>query len=122
MTKEELKKLDADLAAEEAELVRQLDEVAQKNPAVEGDYETRVPDYGQETDENAQEVTDFERNNALVQELEGRLRKISKARQKITAGTYGKCDSCSTEIPRERLKAVLTTALCIGCARKTKAS
>lgn len=122
MTKEEMEKLNADLAKEEKELTKQLNEVAQKNPAVEGDYEAKVPDYGPEMDENAQEVTDFERNAALVQELESRLREIRKAREKIAAGTYGKCDSCSADIPRERLQAVLTTALCIDCARKVKTS
>ena len=120
MTPEELKKLDADLADEEKELEKQLAEIAQKNPAVDGDYEAKVPDYGPEMDENAQEVTDFERNAAMVQELEPRLKEIRKAREKIAAGTYGKCDNCSHEIPKERLHASLTSALCISCARKSE--
>ncbi len=120
MLPDELKKLDADLADEEKELEKQLAEIAQKNPAVEGDYEAKVPDYGPEMDENAQEVTDFERNSAMVQQLESRLREIRNARKKIAAGTYGKCDNCSSEIPKDRLHASLTTVLCIGCARKGK--
>lgn len=116
MTKEELQKLDKDLEQEEASLVDQLNNIANKNPLIKGDFEVRVPSYGDEDDENAQEATELDKNIALVQELESKLNSIRKNRQKIKEGTYGKCDNCGSSITPERLKAVPEATKCITCA------
>lgn len=118
MTKNELQKLDKDLEKEEKNLVDQLNRIANKNPMVKGDFTVRVPNYGDEDDENAQEVTDLDRNFALEQELESRLNSIRKTRQKIKEGTYGKCENCGEEIPTNRLKAKPDAIKCITCAVK----
>lgn len=89
MTKDELQKLDNDLEREEKILIDQLNEVANKNPLVKGDFEARVPNYGDEDDENVQEAIDLDKNFALTQELESKLSSIRKTRQKIKEGTYG---------------------------------
>ena len=81
-----------------------------------GDFTVRVPSYGDEDDENAQEVTDLDKNFALEQELESKLNSIRKTRQKIKEGTYGKCDNCGTNIAPERLKAAPESNKCITCA------
>lgn len=114
---EELKKLDESLEQEEAELVKQLEEIAGKNPAVKGDYEVKVPDYGREETEDATEGADLDRNFALEQELEVRLRKVKEAREKIKNGTYGTCAKCASAIPENRLAASPLAHLCIGCAQ-----
>ncbi len=90
MTREELQKLYEDLETEEKSLMDQLDVIAQKNPVVKGDYEVRVPNYGEGMDENAQEATDLDRNLVLENELETRLNEIIKTKKKIKEGTYGK--------------------------------
>lgn len=119
MTKQELEKLDKELDQEEKNLVNQLNRIANKNPFVKGSFQVRMPNYGDEDDENTQEVTDLERNFALEQELEGRLNSIRKTKQKIKEGTYGKCDNCGVEIKPERLKAMPDATKCITCAVKT---
>ncbi len=43
------------------------------------------------------------------------LKKINKALDLITNGTYGLCDDCGEEIGYERLMARLTAELCINC-------
>ncbi len=90
MTREELKKLYDDLETEEKSLKDQLDIIAQKNPMVKGDYEIRVPNYGEDVDDNAHEATDLDRNLVLESELESRLNEIIKTKKKIKEGTYGK--------------------------------
>lgn len=92
MTKDELQKLDNDLELEEKNLIDQLNEVANKNPLVKGDFEVKVPNYGDEDDENVQEAVDLDKNFALTQELESKLNSIRKTRQKIKEGTYGIID------------------------------
>lgn len=118
MTEQELQKLDKDLEKEERVLIDQLNRIANKNPLIRGDFQVRVPNYGDEDDENTQESVDLDKNFAMVQELESRLNSIRKTRQKIKEGTYGKCDNCGTEIKPERLKAVPHAVKCITCASK----
>lgn len=120
MTNEELQKLYEDLEEEEKKLKEQLGLIATQNPGVKGDYQVKVPDYGDEDDENAMEVTDLERNLALGQELESRLREILKTKERIKNGTYGKCENCSISIPEARLKVKPVAALCIDCAKLGK--
>lgn len=118
MTKEELEKLDKELEQEEKSLIHQLNQIANKNPLIRGDYQVRVPNYGDEDDENTQESIDLDRNFALEQELESKLNSIRKTREKIKEGTYGQCDNCRVEIPVERLKAMPSATECITCAAK----
>ena len=89
MTKEELQKLYEDLEQEEKRLREQLTRIAEKNPAVKGDFQAKVPEYGEGEDETAMEVTDLEKNLILEKELETKLNDILKTKEKIKSGTYG---------------------------------
>ena len=53
------------------------------------------------------------RENAFIQ-----VEKINEALEKMAAGSYGRCDLCSEEIPLERLEAIPQTTLCIRCKEK----
>ena len=88
MTTDDLQKLDETLEQEEKNLTDQLNRIANKNPAAPGDFTVRTPSYGDEDDENAQEITDLDKNFAMEQELETKLNSIRKTRQKIKEGTY----------------------------------
>ena len=90
MDKDELQKLYEDLELEEQRLREQLAVIAQQNPAVKGDLEVKVPDYGDEDDDNTLEEVDLERNFAIATELETKLRQIVETKEKIKNGTYGK--------------------------------
>jgi len=116
MTPDELQKLDKDLEKEEKNLTDQLNRIANKNPLAKGDFTVRVPNYGDEDDENTQEITDLDKNFALEQELESRFNSIRKTRQKIKEGTYGKCDNCGAEIASKRLQVKPDAVKCITCA------
>lgn len=116
MTEQELQKLTKDLEQEEKNLIDQLNRIADKNPLAKGDFTVRVPNYGDEDDENTQETIDLNKNFALEQELEFRLNSIRKTREKIKEGTYGKCDNCGSDIAPARLKAVPDATKCITCA------
>ncbi|MEX2090531.1 MAG: hypothetical protein WD989_00125 [Candidatus Paceibacterota bacterium] len=87
MTKDELKKLYEDLDQEEKNLRAQLDEVATKNPTVKNDFDVKVPDYGDEDDDNTMESTDLERDLNLSRMLEIKLREVIKTKEEIKNGT-----------------------------------
>lgn len=119
MDKDQLHKLDTQLAEEEQSIIKQLSEVATLNPSVKGDFEPVMPNYeGNDEDERINEATDFDRNLALEQQLETRLKEVRDVRTKIKEGTYGTCSTCRNEIPENRLKAMPSASLCIACAQR----
>ncbi|MCY4523708.1 MAG: TraR/DksA family transcriptional regulator [Halobacteriovoraceae bacterium] len=48
------------------------------------------------------------------------LKKLMKSIGKIKSGEYGICDECSSQIPFSRLKARLTSDLCIVCKEEAE--
>jgi len=54
----------------------------------------------------------------LIQTEQITLRDIDEALEKIEAGTYGLCESCSKPIPPTRLKALPHARLCLDCKRR----
>ena len=61
----------------------------------------------------AETIGNYEKGFALNKELEGQLRNVDHALDKITAGTYGLCDVCKNMIPAARLDANAAAATCI---------
>ena len=78
----------------------------------------KYPDYGGLTDDQAQELTDFETNQSLDDNLEVLLKKVKAALKSINVGTYGQCRSCSDAIERGRLEAIPYADLCVTCQNK----
>lgn len=118
MTPEQLEKFKKSLVEEKKTIEKELSEIGRKNPKAKGDFEIRFPQYGQGKDENAQEVTEFEKRKALEANLEKRLTEVNGTLKKIDNGGYGVCQNCSLEIEEPRLKAMPTAALCASCSRK----
>lgn len=50
------------------------------------------------------------------------IEEIDEALRRVSAGTYGICESCHGAISRRRLAAVPAARLCIGCAREEDAA
>jgi RNA polymerase-binding transcription factor DksA len=120
MTPEDLKKLDEDLAEEEKLLESELKKIAYENPLVRGDFDVKIEDMGSSQEDAAQEAVDLDRNQALVDELESKLKEIRRTRKKISNGEYGKCENCKSDINPARLQAFPIAALCISCAQKVE--
>lgn len=103
------------LEQQKSELEKQLNNVATKDPSVEGNYEAKYPNLGSDLDENADEVEGYVQNISEEQELEVDLAEVSEALEKIQNGTYGKCEKCEVNIEEERLKAFPAAKYCIKC-------
>jgi DnaK suppressor protein len=65
------------------------------------------------------DLTSVELNNAMNMRLRNRethfLRKLDSALERINAGTFGVCESCSEQIEDRRLEARPTATRCIAC-------
>lgn len=56
-----------------------------------------------------------ERDLALSSQALAAVEEIDRALARIDEGTYGICEKCGTNIPKERLKALPYAALCVQC-------
>lgn len=61
---------------------------------------------------------DEELDLALLENEQQLLVDIDDALARIKAGTYGRCENCHREVPRQRLEALPYARYCIECAEK----
>jgi len=66
-------------------------------------------------DEEADEVEEYTSLVSIEETLENKLINIKKALDKISQGTYGKCEKCNKEIEESRLEVVPEADLCGNC-------
>jgi RNA polymerase-binding transcription factor DksA len=96
------------LEAEKANLEAELEKVGRRNPDNPSDWEA-VPSNSEadSADENiaADNIEDFEDNNAIVNTLEARYNDVKSGLDKIKHGTFGLCQVCGKEIETDRLEA-----------------
>ena len=93
-----------------AELER-LTVTEQENPG----YSTHIADDATEVFENA-------KSQALRQNLQRLLGQVNDALAKFDQGTYGLCEVCGDPIDRARLEALPYATLCIKCQRQLEGS
>jgi RNA polymerase-binding protein DksA len=77
----------------------------------------KYPDYGQDEEDSLQELTDFESNISLEDQMEYLLNKINKALKAIEDGTYGLCTECKKNVEHGRLKIMPYAELCVSCKK-----
>lgn len=115
-----LRELRRQLEAERKEIEEELKSIAVKDRRVKGDYDAKFPSFGNKTDENAMEVTEYQDRLALHGTLEVDLLRINNALAKTKAGTYGFCEKCTKPINPKRLKAFPAAPLCLECVKTKK--
>jgi len=118
MNKKTVEQIKERLIKEKEDLIKELNGFAKKNTSIENEYDAEFPDYGDDEDENASEVADFESDLYLEKTLEKSLEKVDEALKMIESGNYGKCIECGKIIPEERLLAFPTANKCMDCKRK----
>ena len=119
MNKQILQKIKKDLEGKRRKVAQELKSIARKDPKVQGDYDTRFPDFGtpQSTDESALEVAAYESTLPIEYALEIKLQRINKALEKIEKGEYGKCEKCDKIIDEKRLQAIPEAENCAKCQK-----
>jgi len=100
------------LTREKSRLEMSLSKIADRDSKDTSNWNPRYPAMSDEgvkqddiSDENADEVEEFDVILETEDALENRLRDVSKALKKIEHGSYGICEVCGKEIPAERLLA-----------------
>jgi RNA polymerase-binding transcription factor DksA len=120
MDKKTIEKYKKILEEKEKQITKDLEQIAEKNRHIKGDYKARFPRIGTHQDENANEIADYESLLSTEQNLEIDLAKIKKALEKIKKGAYGFCENCGRKIDQKRLYAFPEAELGIDCEKKKK--
>ena len=108
MDEHRLSELRAKLVEEKARVEKDLKGLGSEGPGPDADFVDR----GDDEDSNAQEVTAFQEDLSLENNLEITLSMVDAALARMDAGTYGLCEN-GEPIPEDRLKALPWAATCI---------
>jgi DnaK suppressor protein len=65
--------------------------------------------------EAASELTEQERDEALLAVVEDQRAQVLAALERVEAGTYGSCVDCGKSLPEERLDARPEAERCVDC-------
>ncbi|EKD47392.1 MAG: dosage-dependent DnaK suppressor protein [uncultured bacterium] len=118
MNKQLLTEIKEQLEKERDQLMKDLGKFANKDEkAVNIDFNTTFPEYGDDEDENAGEIATYSNNLALEDKLEKELRDVLSSLKKIEKNEYGMCKYCHQEISEERLRARPTSTSCVACKK-----
>lgn len=112
-----LAQIKTQLTSEKKKLEDELAQFATPNARVAGDYDTTFPEYGDDMEDNAQEITDYLANKPVEMTLEKTLRDINTALKRLDEGTYGICKYCQKPIAEPRLMARPTSSSCVSCKK-----
>lgn len=113
-----LEQLRQQLEAEKIKIEKNLHTIADPDKAHEtqGDFSAHFPDFGDDEDENADEVNAYSTNLSQKTKLEEYRDQIVEALGRMRKGNYGSCEKCGKEINIERLKAFPAASFCRDCA------
>ena len=106
-----------ELSARKSQIVKDLNEMSD-NSEDRKDLKVKFPDFGDKSDENAQEIGVYSTNLATEKVLESTLRDIENTLKRISDGTYGVCKYCKKTIDKKRLLARPVASACIDCKTK----
>ncbi|MFA5786593.1 MAG: TraR/DksA C4-type zinc finger protein [Actinomycetota bacterium] len=102
------------LEEERKSLRKQLEEIGADpdEPSVDRlDIEAGFADAGQSSAERANAL-------ALIERVRGALAEVDTALGKFDLGAFGVCEGCGQAIPGERLEAIPSARLCVGCKNR----
>ena len=109
-----LQELKTALLKERDLLTKELETIAAPDPNVEGDWDVKHEEWGEdqitsseelETGESVNESDEDMKNKALSDRLELRLKEVDDALKRMEGDTFGICETCKQPIDVERLKA-----------------
>jgi DnaK suppressor protein len=101
------------LLAKRAEIVARVDALGEHDPAEVANlgFGKRI---GDATSYAVGRMTDAYQARTIY----ATVGDIDQALERLDTGTYGRCVTCGTPIPAERLEAVPWAALCVPCSAK----
>ncbi|HEY8544208.1 MAG TPA: TraR/DksA C4-type zinc finger protein [Acidimicrobiales bacterium] len=103
------------LEEERANYTRQAESLQAEADSLTEDREPGDVQFDEESGEGDTLAVERERDLTLSAQARAAVEEIDLAIAKVHNGTYGKCENCGIDIPKERLKALPHAALCVKC-------
>ena len=103
------------LMAERRNYTRQAEELRAQADALALEHEPGDVQFDEEGGEGGTANVDRELDLHLSAQAHAAIEEIDAALDKITAGTYGFCESCGSPVPKARLEALPHARLCVSC-------
>lgn len=100
------------LAYEKARLVEEENQVVEELQHLR---DLMLAEVDIEPEEGDAEITEREKNSALIAVLENKLQDIQTALRSIEKGSYGTCARCNKPIEPGRLEVKPDATLCVSC-------
>ncbi len=122
INKEIINKIKGELVSRKKQIIEDLKAFSSDNENSSDKHKVKFPDYGDKTDENAQEIGEYSTNLAAEKVLESTLRDINNSLDRIEDGTYGICKYCHEEIAEKRLIARPVASACVKCKTKLQST
>lgn len=113
LEKKDITEIKKELLARKEQILKDLEDVGEN-----GNGKLKFPEYGDKSDENAQEISEFTTNIATDKVLNKTLSDIESALKRIEEGTYGICKYCKQPIGKKRMQARPVASACIACKTK----
>jgi DnaK suppressor protein len=118
LDQETIDSIKKDLLSKKEQVLNEINNISGEKNEKDADMKVKFPDYGNKSDENAQEVGEYTTNLATEKILESTLRDVEGALDRIEKGTYGICKYCSQPIGKKRMLARPVASACIACKTK----
>ncbi len=110
-----IKKIKADLIIRKTQILKDLKRIKDGEA---DNAKVKFPEYGNKSDENAQEIGDYTTNLATDKVLNSALKDIDSSLKRIDKGVYGVCKYCNEPIGKKRLLARPVASTCVKCKTK----
>jgi DnaK suppressor protein len=117
LSPEFLQEMKQKLTDEKIRIEKELPHIGTKNTTSSTSFTTTFPEYGDDEEENANEIADYAANLSIEKDLEKLLRDLTTALKRIEDGTYGICKYCQKPIDQKRLLARPTSSSCVDCKK-----
>ena len=122
MNQKQIQEFKEKLEKEKNAVEEQLQKIAEKDPNLKDDWDSKYPRMngefgGAALEVGADEVEAYGNRLPVEYTLELKLKNIKIALDKIVNGEYGKCENCKKDIDAERLEVYPEARLCMKCAK-----
>lgn len=119
---EDLKSWKTRLLGERGRLVADLEAFGELTSSTSKDSSGDLSSYSSHMADQGTDAMEREKAFLFASVKRQRLEEIDQALTRIDAGTFGKCESCSNEIPPKRLERIPDARLCVACKEKEEKS
>lgn len=114
----DLKTWKAKLLAERDRLVADLEALGELTASTPKESSGDLSSYSSHMADQGTDAMEREKAFLFASVKRRRLAEIDQALSRIDAGTFGKCESCNSDIPAKRLERIPDARLCVACKEK----